>query len=77
MIMANVIYVLITFIAACYLLRWGIIYVINRQRVDMASERKRMQQDAMRGFRITNRLTRRLWTLSKYAAPQPPGKNKT
>jgi hypothetical protein len=77
MIMANVIYVLITFIAACYLLRWGIIYVINRQRVDMASERKRLQQDAMRGFRINKRATRWLWKLSKYTTPQPPGKNKT
>jgi hypothetical protein len=75
--MANAIYGLVAFIAACYALRWGYIYVVKRRRIDMASERKRMQQDAMRGFRITNRLTRRLWTLSKYAAPQPPGKNKT
>ena len=75
--MANIIYGLAAFVVACYLLRWGYTYVVKRQRVDMPSERKRIQQDAMRGFRITNRITRRLWKLSKYAAPQPPGKNKS
>ncbi len=77
MIMANVIYVLIALIAACYLMRWGFTYVIKRQRVDMATERKRLQQDAIRGFRVNKRATHWLWKLSKYATPQHPGKNKT
>jgi hypothetical protein len=75
--MANIIYGLVAFIVACYLLRWGFTYVVKRQRVDMPSERKRIQQDAMRGLRINKRIALRLWKLSKYAAPQPLGKNKS
>lgn len=75
--MANVIYGLVTFIAACYALRWGYTYVVKRQRIDMAGERKQMQQDATRGFRINKRIALRLWKLSKYVTPQPPGKKRS
>ena len=62
--MANVIYALVAVIVGCYLLRWGYLYIIMRQRIDMASERKRIQQDVVRGFRINKAVTQRLWKMS-------------
>ena len=63
--MATVIWSLVAAIIGCYLLRWGCLYVIKGQRIDMASEFKRMQQDALRGLRMSRRLTRWLWKLGK------------
>jgi hypothetical protein len=63
--MANIIWSLVAAIIGCYLLRWGSMYVIKRQRIDMASELKRMQQEAIQGLRMSRRLTRWLWKLSK------------
>jgi hypothetical protein len=62
--MAAVLAGLIVMIAACYALSWGFMYVVKRQRIDVKSERKRIQQDATRGFRINKRLTRWLWKMS-------------
>lgn len=62
--MATALAGLIAIIVGCYLLRWGYMYVIKRERPDMASERKRIQQEAVRGFRINKRVTRRLWKMS-------------
>ena len=75
--MAGALVVLILIIGGCYALRWGYVYVIKQQRIDMASERKRIQQDATRGFRINRQIALRLWKLSKYATPQPPGKKRS
>jgi hypothetical protein len=63
--MADVIWGLSAAIIGCYLLRWGIMYVIKRQRIDMASEFKRMRHEASRGLRMSRWLTRWLWKLSK------------
>ena len=54
----------IVIIIGCYLLRWFFMYVVKRQRVDMKSERKRIQQDAIRGFRINKQVARRFWKMS-------------
>lgn len=62
--MAAVLAGLIAIIVGCYLLRLGYMYVVRRQRIDMASERKRIKQDAIRGYRINKRVTQRLWKMS-------------
>ncbi|HEY1915736.1 MAG TPA: hypothetical protein VGH27_09180 [Streptosporangiaceae bacterium] len=63
--MAPVIWSLIAAIIGCYLLRWGNMYVIKRQRIDIASELKRMQHEVTQGLRMSRRLTRWLCKLSK------------
>lgn len=63
-IMANVIYALLATLVGCYLLRWGFTYVIKRQRIDWTAERKGMQQDASRAWRINKHLVRRYWKMS-------------
>lgn len=62
--MANAIYSLTAFIVGCYLLRWGYLYIIKRQRIDMTSERKQFQQHAERALRINKRVARQIWKLS-------------
>jgi hypothetical protein len=62
--MANVIYALVAVIITCYLLRWAFMYIIKRERPDMASERERIRQEAVRGFRINKRVAHWLWKMS-------------
>jgi hypothetical protein len=64
--MAAVLVGLVAIIIGCCLLRWGYMYVVKRQRIDMASERKRIQEDAIRGFRINKQVARWLWKRSDW-----------
>lgn len=72
----NVVLILCGLVLVILVWRPAFTYIVKRQRIDMASERKRVQQDVFRGYRINKRLVQRLWKLSKYTTPQPPGKNK-
>jgi hypothetical protein len=73
----NVMLALSSFILVILTLRWAFTYVVTRTRIDMTRERQRIQQDALRGYRVNKRVTHWLWKLCKYMTPQPPGKNKS
>jgi len=62
--MATAICSLLAFIVGCYLLRWGYLYIVKRERIDLAEERKRFQHDLARALYINKRVTRHLWKLS-------------
>lgn len=61
MIVANVIYTLITILVASYGLRWGFTYVVKRQRPDFEQERVRLKQDLARSIRISKWIMRQYW----------------
>jgi hypothetical protein len=59
--MVGVIIGLVAITFGIYLLRWGYLAIIKRQRIDMAQERQQFQRDAVRGFRISKRVMKWWW----------------
>ena len=64
--MTAVIYGLTAIIIGCYVVRWSWLWIIRRQRIDIASERTTFQQASRRAFHITRRIVRRCWKMSDW-----------
>lgn len=64
--MTAVIYGLTAIIIGCYVVRWSCLWIIKRQRIDMAGERATFQQAALRALHITRRIALRCWKMSDW-----------
>lgn len=62
--MAEIIGVVLALIILTCLGRVAYIYVIKRQRLDMANERAQLVQSAGRAYRINHRVAKLLWQWS-------------
>jgi len=68
--MLSILVTVLVAIGMAYLLRWGYLSIIKRQRMDWPAERKRTKESFIKAYRINGRLARWCWKYSAMFSPK-------